>query len=53
MTKRGSFILFEGCDKSGKSTQSSALVARLNSMSIPAELVRFPGKQSLFLCAER
>ena len=32
---RGAFILFEGVDKSGKSTQSRALVDHLNSPQVP------------------
>ena len=41
--KRGAFIVLEGCDRSGKSTQCSRLVSRLNENGIKAELARFPG----------
>ena len=42
--KRGAFIVFEGCDKSGKSTQCSLLVERLNKSGVSAQLMKFPGK---------
>lgn len=41
--KRGAFIVFEGCDRSGKSTQCKKLMERLNELGKPAQLMRFPG----------
>jgi len=42
--KRGALIVFEGCDKSGKSTQAQILVERLNSDGIVSRLQRFPDR---------
>ncbi|KAF8698240.1 hypothetical protein AX14_001171 [Amanita brunnescens Koide BX004] len=44
MTKRGAFIVIEGLDRSGKSTQSSAILARLHENGIPAKLMKFPDR---------
>ena len=41
--KRGAFVVIEGLDRSGKSTQSSAILARLHTLDIPAKLIKFPG----------
>ena len=41
--RRGAFIVIEGLDRSGKSTQSSAILARLHTHAIPAKLIKFPG----------
>jgi dTMP kinase len=50
MTKRGAFILLEGCDRTGKSTQCQLLVDWLNtnqSSAAPiAELCKFPGNRT-------
>ncbi|KAL1915549.1 uncharacterized protein VTP21DRAFT_6673 [Calcarisporiella thermophila] len=43
---RGSFILFEGCDRAGKSTQCSKLVESLNNLGIRAKGLRFPDRTS-------
>ena len=40
---RGALIVFEGCDRSGKTTQCQQLVKSLNSDKIDAEYCRFPG----------
>ncbi|KAI0031444.1 thymidylate kinase [Vararia minispora EC-137] len=42
--KRGAFIVIEGLDRSGKSTQAAALVERLSSRNIPAKLFKFPDR---------
>ncbi|KAI8474401.1 MAG: P-loop containing nucleoside triphosphate hydrolase protein [Monoraphidium minutum] len=42
---RGAFILFEGVDRSGKSTQAAKLVEALRQQGAPAELWRFPDRQ--------
>ncbi|KAI9506762.1 Thymidylate kinase [Coemansia spiralis] len=41
---RGLFILFEGCDRSGKTTQSTRLVKALNDAGIKAKLLKFPDR---------
>ena len=41
---RGALIVFEGCDRSGKSTQCKKLVDALNGDGIKAKLLRFPGR---------
>jgi dTMP kinase len=41
-TPRGAFIVFEGLDRCGKTTQSSRLLADLRSKGLDAELWRFP-----------
>ena len=43
MVNRGAFIVFEGCDRSGKSTQSLRLAAALESQGIPTKHLHFPG----------
>ena len=42
--KRGTFIVFEGCDRSGKTTQVTRLVERLNKEGRSAEMLRFPDR---------
>ncbi|XP_050538188.1 thymidylate kinase [Daktulosphaira vitifoliae] len=42
--KRGALIVLEGCDRSGKSTQCTKLVERLNSLKIPAKKISFPDR---------
>jgi hypothetical protein len=41
---RGAFIVLEGTDRSGKSTQCARLVTALNASGVPAELWRFPDR---------
>lgn len=41
---RGAFIVFEGCDRSGKTTQSKKLVEYLNANNIPSEFMSFPDR---------
>lgn len=41
---RGALIVFEGCDRSGKTTQCKKLVDALNSAHIPASFVGFPDR---------
>ncbi|KAF9579042.1 hypothetical protein BGW38_004878, partial [Lunasporangiospora selenospora] len=41
---RGRFILLEGCDRSGKSTQCSMLVDALKNRGLPVELYKFPDR---------
>jgi hypothetical protein len=40
---RGAFILFEGCDKAGKSTQAKKLFEYLKNNGYSVELWKFPG----------
>ncbi|KAJ2777602.1 Thymidylate kinase [Coemansia javaensis] len=41
---RGLLIVFEGCDRSGKTTQSTRLVQALNDAGVRARLVKFPDR---------
>ena len=41
--KRAPFIVVEGLDRSGKSTQTALLQARIADMGLPVRLVKFPG----------
>jgi hypothetical protein len=51
---RGAFIVFEGVDRSGKSTQSQKLVEKLTAKSIPVQTMRFPGiRVSICLILDR
>ena|ERR1051325_6577709 len=43
INKRGAFILFEGCDRTGKSTQANKLFEYLQSNGHPVKLWKFPG----------
>mmetsp|Transcript_8852 Transcript_8852/g.17352 ORF Transcript_8852/g.17352 Transcript_8852/m.17352 type:complete len:237 (-) Transcript_8852:83-793(-) len=42
--RRGAFILFEGIDRCGKTTQSKRLVEALNKKGIKSEHMRFPDR---------
>ena len=42
--RRGAFILFEGIDRCGKTTQSNALATTLSSSGIPVQQMRFPDR---------
>jgi dTMP kinase len=45
--KRGVFILFEGVDRCGKTTQSQLLTKYLNEKTAcPTELIRFPARET-------
>ena len=41
---RGAFILFEGVDRCGKTTQSTKLVESLKAAGVNAELWRYPDR---------
>ena len=47
LISRGALIVFEGCDRSGKSTQCKKLVEALNNDGIKAKLWRFPGRKQI------
>lgn len=44
---RGALIVFEGCDRAGKSTQVKMLREALNNLNIPVEAQCFPGKYTI------
>lgn len=44
---RGAFIVLEGLDRSGKSTQVDRLVARLEASGRKARVQKFPGELGL------
>ena len=49
MLKRGAFLVFEGVDRCGKTTQTKLLVEKLKQDGRKVELMRFPGKFSFLL----
>lgn len=40
---RGAFILFEGCDRAGKTTQAIKLYEYIKGLGYPVKLWKFPG----------
>ena len=44
IVQRGSLIVFEGCDRSGKTTQVKKLVEKLNREGKSAKMMRFPDR---------
>jgi len=44
--KRGAFIVFEGIDRCGKSTQSAKLLEHLKEKNVPVELWAFPDRST-------
>ncbi|KHN81770.1 putative thymidylate kinase [Toxocara canis] len=46
MVKRGALIVFEGCDRAGKSTQALRMVRRIQAHGEAAELIAFPGTEA-------
>lgn len=44
MAARGAFIVLEGCDRAGKTTQAKKLVDALNQLGRATKLLKFPGK---------
>ena len=51
MQKRAPFVVIEGLDRSGKTTQIALLHSRLESMGIRTQLVKFPGKHHFLFSA--
>ena len=43
MLKRGALIVFEGCDRSGKTTQCQQVLQWFQQQGKPARFIRFPG----------
>lgn len=54
LRRRGAFIVLEGLDRSGKSTQVEKLVAALQERGVDAVTARFPGEQvvPVLVCAQ-
>lgn len=44
--KRGALIVFEGCDRAGKTTQCKRLVDRLKSLNLNVKFMNFPNRES-------
>ncbi|KAG2226027.1 hypothetical protein INT45_002493, partial [Circinella minor] len=44
LTMRGLFLVVEGCDRSGKSTQCERLLQRFKSQGRDAQLIKFPDR---------
>lgn len=42
--KRGALIVFEGCDRTGKTTQCKKLVERLNAKDMKVKFMNFPNR---------
>jgi dTMP kinase len=45
--KRGLLVVFEGCDRSGKSSQCQIVLDRLKEKELNAQFMRFPGSALL------
>jgi len=43
-SQRGLFIVLEGCDRAGKTTQCNLLLSYFQSLSQPCELIKFPDR---------
>jgi len=52
MQKRAPFVVIEGLDRSGKTTQISLLHSRLELMGIRTRLLKFPGMRLSYHCAQ-
>lgn len=44
--KRGALIVFEGCDRAGKTTQCIKLVERLKSQNLNVKFMNFPNRET-------
>ena len=49
--KRGALIVFEGCDRSGKSTQCKKILDALSLDNVNVAADRFPGAHVLVICS--
>jgi dTMP kinase len=48
MSQRGAFIVIEGLDRSGKTTQVQLLKDELSKLGKDVQLLRFPGISTVF-----
>ncbi|CRL00243.1 CLUMA_CG013516, isoform A [Clunio marinus] len=46
MLKRGALIVFEGCDRAGKTTQCKKLVERLKNQNLNVKFMNFPNRET-------
>ena len=46
IVKRGALIIFEGCDRAGKTTQAKKLVERLKSEDVNVKFMNFPNRET-------
>lgn len=44
--KRGALIVFEGCDRAGKTTQCKKLVERLKNDNMKVKFMNFPNRET-------
>ena len=49
MSQRASFIVIEGLDRSGKTTQTCKLHETLKDIGVEAKLIKFPGEHCHFV----
>ncbi|XP_046553283.1 thymidylate kinase-like [Haliotis rubra] len=47
MKDRGALVVFEGCDRCGKTTQCNQLLQKLTADGIPAKLMKFPDRTTV------
>ncbi|XP_067668895.1 thymidylate kinase-like isoform X2 [Haliotis asinina] len=47
MRDRGALVVFEGCDRCGKTTQSNKLLQKLTEEGIPVKLMKFPDRTTV------
>jgi dTMP kinase len=50
---RGAFIVIEGLDRSGKTTQTDLLSSRLSKTGLIIDRRKFPGEQNLLLTSQK
>jgi dTMP kinase len=46
LIKRGALIVFEGCDRAGKTTQCKRLVERLKQQNVNVKFMNFPDRST-------
>jgi thymidylate kinase len=51
-SRRAPFIVIEGLDRSGKTTQTSKLHSRLQSIGVLANLMKFPGRCNIMAISD-
>lgn len=50
MVSRGNFLVFEGCDRSGKTTQCLLAIEALKNKNVKAEYIKFPERSTDIGC---